>query len=70
MAYKAVNCPKCRTLTTCIGNEIDTEFSGTCPSCGWGVVCDAVLPRCLTHEELIDRGEKAKAARAQGVKNG
>ena len=70
--YRTTTCPKCGTLTHCTGIGTDkiepSELSGTCPACGWGVVIDAdpTEPRYLTHEELVERGQKVK----EKVKNG
>lgn len=70
MANKIVNCPRCGTLTTCLGGENDPELSGTCPSCSWGIVIDNSTAKCITHEELIRRGDEAKAARQREALSG
>lgn len=66
MAFaKYVNCPRCGTLSACIGEESHGELSGTCPSCGWGIVIDTPSGKTITHEELVARGEAAKAKARQ-----
>ena len=71
MAFvKYVNCPKCGTLSACIGESEHPELSGTCPSCGWGIVIDTEIGKPITHDELVARGEAAKAKRQKEAQSG
>lgn len=67
---KYVNCPNCGTLSSCIGEPDHSELSGTCPSCGWGIVIDTETGKTITHEELVSRGEAAKANRQKEAQSG